>query len=132
TDVNCYVPRCISDTVMQMVRVTSLSDLDSLPVKRWESLSPLWMSRAKMHLTVEGLDIVIMPGLAFDRTRARIGYGRGYYDRFLQQCRDKSVRNGKAFTTIALSLPDQLVDSVPMDERDLRPDMVLTPDEVLS
>ncbi|KAJ3102139.1 hypothetical protein HDU97_000781 [Phlyctochytrium planicorne] len=65
-----------------------------------------------------GLDLVVMPGLAFDRSRARIGYGRGYYDRFLQQYEEKYP--GSKLLTVALALDEQIVPLVPMMSRSLR------------
>lgn len=45
----------------------------------------------------ESLDVVFLPLLAFDAGGHRVGYGGGYYDRFLQQCRDDTLRIGLSF-----------------------------------
>ncbi len=63
------------------------------------------------------LDLVLVPGLAFDAHRNRIGYGRGYYDRFLAQV---------AAPRIGL-IPDALlVEAVPVDDHDVPVDLVVT------
>ena len=38
-----------------------------------------------------GLDLIVMPGMAFDKQFGRLGHGRGFYDFFLQQCQDHST-----------------------------------------
>ena len=43
------------------------------------------------------LELVLVPLLAFDRRGQRVGYGRGYYDRFLQRCNSGTIRLGISF-----------------------------------
>jgi 5-formyltetrahydrofolate cyclo-ligase len=64
--------------------------------------------------------LVIAPGVAFDRAGGRLGHGKGYYDRFLRGLRS---RRSDVFVT-ALCVPCQVVDRVPMYERDERVDAV--------
>jgi 5-formyltetrahydrofolate cyclo-ligase len=63
------------------------------------------------------IDLVIVPGLAFTVDCDRLGYGQGYYDRFLPTVSALSV--GVCFT-------DQLVDEMPVTEHDVRVDMVIS------
>lgn len=65
------------------------------------------------------IDLVLMPGAAFDRQGGRIGYGGGFYDRFLS-------RMNKKVDKIALAFDFQILDSVPMDEFDVRVDGIVT------
>ncbi len=65
------------------------------------------------------LDVIIVPGLAFDREGFRVGYGRGYYDRFLARTRPSAPRIGIAFAV-------QLVDAVPHRDGDERVDAIVT------
>lgn len=65
------------------------------------------------------IDIVLMPGAAFDRQGGRIGYGGGFYDRFLS-------RMNKKVDKIALAYDFQILDRVPMDEFDVRVDGIVT------
>jgi len=62
--------------------------------------------------------LVVMPGAVFDRQRRRIGYGGGYYDRYLAK------RPG--LLTLALAFSFQVREKIPNDEHDLRPMRILT------
>lgn len=74
--------------------------------------------------------LLLMPGTVFDRNRNRIGYGKGFYDRFLDRC-GKCVE-GKRFVTVGLAYSVQIVGDVPYEEHDYKPDYVITETEVLN
>lgn len=61
---------------------------------------------------------ILLPGLAFDRAGGRLGYGGGFYDRFL---------SGRGVPLYALAYDFQLVDAVPMEPHDVRLHGVITP-----
>jgi 5-formyltetrahydrofolate cyclo-ligase len=75
-------------------------------------------------LDVAELDLVVVPGVAFDRSCGRVGYGGGYYDRLLGE-----RRAGAAAIAIAFGL--QVVDRVPSGAVDRRLDGVVTETEVI-
>ena len=56
------------------------------------------------------LDLVVVPGVVFDRAGHRLGYGRGYYDRALQECRTDCMKVGFAYSF-------QVVDALPIVEK---------------
>jgi len=60
---------------------------------------------------VQTLDLVVVPGVAFDQRGHRLGYGRGYYDRALAECRSHCVKVGFAYDF-------QLVEELPATEYD--------------
>ena len=65
------------------------------------------------------LDLVIVPGIAFDRDNHRLGRGKGYYDRFLK-------RISPDIPTVGLAFDFQIVDHVPYEEgRDIPVSLVL-------
>jgi 5-formyltetrahydrofolate cyclo-ligase len=71
------------------------------------------------------LDVVVMPGVVFDRGGGRIGYGGGYYDRFLRRARRDALRSAIGFGV-------QLVDGpIPAGPFDLPVDMVVTESEIV-
>lgn len=63
--------------------------------------------------------LMLMPGAAFDPYRNRIGYGKGFYDRFLADKEALRLR------TIAVGYRCQLVDEIPAEEKDVRPYQVI-------
>lgn len=75
-----------------------------------------------IHMSLDRAEecLVIVPGLGFDERLGRIGYGGGYYDRFLTKCRKKF--------SIGIAFKEQMVDEIPMDEYDTPVDLVLTSD----
>lgn len=68
-------------------------------------------------------DLILVPGLAFDRLGGRLGYGGGYYDRYL--CAHPYKR------AIALGFDFQVLEEVPMEETDCYLDGILTPSRLL-
>lgn len=68
-------------------------------------------------------DLVIVPLLGFDRTGHRLGYGGGYYDKFLAANHCKR--------TIGLAFSSQEEDRLPAEEHDKRLDMIITEKEII-
>ncbi len=65
------------------------------------------------------VDLAVIPGVAFDEQCNRMGYGAGYYDRFLPKLRSGCLKVGVAFDI-------QLAEQIPTDEFDIKLDMVIT------
>lgn len=79
------------------------------------------------------LDWVVVPGLAFDLTGGRIGYGGGYYDRFTETLRQECIRRGTVGPAfVSLALPGQIIGHIPMEPGDLRVDKLITAEGVIS
>jgi len=68
--------------------------------------------------------LLLVPGVAFDRRGFRIGYGGGYYDRFLMQ--SSLMRSKKRLISVGLSFECQMVPEIPVEKHDLPVDGVLT------
>ncbi|MEO0603272.1 MAG: 5-formyltetrahydrofolate cyclo-ligase, partial [Myxococcota bacterium] len=69
-----------------------------------------------------GHAVVIVPGLAFDPAGHRLGWGAGYYDRWL---------HGRDVIAVGLALDEAIVDEVPADAHDQRVHAILTPTRTL-
>ena len=67
---------------------------------------------------LQEIDLVLVPGVGFDRQGGRLGYGGGYYDRLL--CQFDAARVG-------IIHPSTLVDAIPCSEHDCQMDWIATP-----
>ncbi|KDR19647.1 5-formyltetrahydrofolate cyclo-ligase-like [Zootermopsis nevadensis] len=120
---SCFIPRYADDSrAMDMVRLNSIQDLDSLPTTKWSIRQPAESEERENALETGGLDLILVPGLAFTVAGHRLGRGRGYYDTFLAKCR---TTQGSAPLTVGLAFSQQMVASVPTDENDICLDKVL-------
>lgn len=79
-----------------------------------------------VSLLGHGIDLFIVPGVAFTRSGNRLGHGMGYYDKYLTQHAEKYSH--KKITIMALALNEQIVDveDLPMDDHDVRLNYVVT------
>ena len=75
----------------------------------------------------EILDVVIVPALAFDSKKNRIGFGGGYYDTFLEKVRKK---NNKVLF-IGVCYDFQIIDSVPTEKHDITLDFVVSESKII-
>lgn len=111
-----YVP-CVLGEYMEFFRISGKADLQpgykGIP-------EPVDIDkREKFVFTVEKTDsaLMLMPGVAFDPVRNRIGYGKGFYDRYLA---DKM-----GLHTIAIGYDCQMVSAIEAEENDIRPMQVI-------
>ena len=65
------------------------------------------------------IDLIIVPGVAFDRRGGRTGHGKGYYDKLLEHARLDTP-------LVALAFECQMFDEIPMQEHDVFMDKVVT------
>lgn len=66
----------------------------------------------------EEIELVVVPGVAFDRCGARLGRGKGFYDRYLSQSGVRAVKIGACYA-------HQLVEALPVEPHDVRMDRVV-------
>ena len=72
---------------------------------------------------VKDIDTIVLPMLGFDRAGGRIGYGAGYYDRFLSK--------NPGLKKIGIAFACQEFDGLPVDENDIRTDYTITEDGIV-
>ena len=71
----------------------------------------------------QDVEVIILPMLGFDRAGGRIGYGAGYYDRFLEKNPD--------LTKIGVAFGCQEMETLPVDENDIKMDLIVTEDGIV-
>ena len=71
----------------------------------------------------ENIDVVLLPMLCFDLAGNRVGYGKGYYDRFLAECKPDVQKIG-----LCLADPIKLIEDASM--HDIKMDICVTPGKV--
>jgi 5-formyltetrahydrofolate cyclo-ligase len=109
-----YFPKILSSS-MEALQAVSENDF----IKRsYDILEPKAYCK---KIEPKDLDIIVVPGVAFDKMGNRLGRGKGYYDKFLAGLRAE----GKT-TIIALVFSCQIVAQVPVEEHDEKIDMVIS------
>lgn len=73
---------------------------------------------------IKRIDIAIIPGIAFDEKGARLGSGKGYYDRLIPKL---SITTRK----VALAFESQIIPQVPMESHDRHVDIIITEDRII-
>jgi 5-formyltetrahydrofolate cyclo-ligase len=112
------VPIIVKEDVS--LRLSYLRDFSALVPSTFGVPEPIG---SEIPAAPEDVDTIILPMLGFDRTGGRIGYGAGYYDRFLE-------KNPK-LRKIGIAFACQEVDNLPVDENDIRMDYIVTEDGIV-
>jgi 5-formyltetrahydrofolate cyclo-ligase len=97
-----------------------LESLDDLRTDRYG----LRMAGGQRLVPAGQIDLVVTPGLGFDRTGARLGRGSGFYDRFLANPDLRAVRCGLCFD-------EQVLERIPTDGSDQPVDVIVTDRQVI-
>jgi 5-formyltetrahydrofolate cyclo-ligase len=111
------VPYCVDEHL----ELFPLDHPDELAVGAFRILEPRPELRGLPHkrFEVEGVDLMMVPGVVFDRRGGRMGHGWGFYDRLLERARPDTH-------LIALAFDCQIVDEVPMEAHDIPVHKVVT------
>ncbi|KAF8635456.1 hypothetical protein AX15_000433 [Amanita polypyramis BW_CC] len=137
SDKTLFVPKIEStDGKMDFVKLYGEEDLSSLPTGTWGIKEPAreWKGTERlsvMNSSCPPLDLILLPGVAFDLDLSRLGHGKGFYDRFIQSY----VSSGRQRPVlVGLALREQLLEAgrIPTEETDWKMDFVVTPDGIFS
>lgn len=116
---------------MELVRVfaekseTGQLFYDTWPKNKWSIPEP--PENMTREVAKPGdIDLLVVPGLGFDREGNRIGQGKGFYDRFIE----KITKDSKP-ALVAVTLNCQLVDTVPVSPLDRVMDKIILPSEII-
>ncbi|GIX72774.1 hypothetical protein CDAR_72061, partial [Caerostris darwini] len=127
-DKECFVPKFYPNShQMTMLKVYSLEDYAKLVADDWTVKPPAEEDLQREDATTTGgLDLMIVPGLAFTKRGHRLGGGKGYYDAYIQNCSHDP--HGRPYT-ISLAFKEQILHSIPCDVHDFMVDEVVCPDD---
>lgn len=112
------VPWCNDQGELELFRLASMAEL---AIGMYKILEPTADLRAlpEKQCRPEDLDLVMVPGVAFDRRGGRMGHGKGYYDKLLQHARPDTP-------LVALAFECQLFPEVPAAAHDVFMDLIIT------
>ncbi len=115
------VPYCLNGEL----ELFWLENMEELELGMYRILEPKHELRSveSKRLQPTDLDLVMVPGVAFDRTGGRTGHGKGYYDKLLQHARLDAP-------LIALAFECQMFESIPVESHDIYMDKIVTEDAV--
>ena len=74
------------------------------------------------NISSDKIDLIIVPGVAFDLKGNRMGHGKGYYDRFLNLVKS---------TSIGLAFEFQIIENIPVESHDKPIDMIITEKRII-
>lgn len=111
------VPYCV-DGELELFHLENMDELELGMYRILEPRTDLRTVEAK-KIDVTDLDLVMVPGVAFDRRGARMGHGKGYYDKLLEHAR-------KDTPLFALAFECQLFPEIPVQAHDVFMDAVIT------
>lgn len=118
-----FVPRTIFKTkVMDAVKINSLNNLKK---DRYGIPEP---AVHEPHIDPDELDLIVVPGVAFDKEGGRMGYGAGYYDRYFKKISEERKEEIKK---VALAYDFQVIEEVPMDKQDVKIDCIITEKQII-
>lgn len=113
------IPKCYpSEKMMEFRQITAFHQLETVFFGLFEPI-------VSKTILVEKLDIdlLIVPGLAFNRKGYRVGFGGGYYDRFLTEF-------NRPFISLCFSM--QIFDDIPIETHDIPVEKIITENEIIT
>ncbi len=117
----------VADPVRQTLTHYQLTPETRLVENRWSIPEPVNSQQSRSDVSAvnsEQFDLVLVPLLAFDLHGHRVGYGGGYYDRFLAECRPDCLKIG-----LSLFEPVELIEDI--EATDVTLDTCITPERIV-
>ncbi len=116
-----FFPKSNDDGSMVFYQVISVKQLES----GYKGIKePIAEEQYRYHFRKQEDTLIIVPGVAFDTKGYRVGYGKGFYDRFLNDTRQ--------LTAMGLCFSNQIVDEIPHDPHDIKMDKIVTEEIIYS
>ena len=121
---NIVVPWCNDDGELELFHLQSMDELET---GMYGILEPSQELRRLPQKQVElkELDLIMVPGVGFDATGARMGHGKGYYDKLLENARQDTP-------LVALAFECQMFEEIPVAPHDVFMDKIITEQNIYS
>jgi len=113
-DKTVIVPKIVEFEIVPC-RIDNFTELEP---GKYRILEPVDCSKEQKN----NIDIILVPGIAFDKRGYRIGYGKGYYDRLLKRLNAKRI---------ALCFDTQIIDKVPDEDHDEKMDIIVSEKKII-
>ncbi|XP_042437689.1 5-formyltetrahydrofolate cyclo-ligase, mitochondrial-like [Zingiber officinale] len=133
-----YVPRVEDkNSHMRMLKISTINDLvaNSMNILEPSPIDAAQNAREDVMLANQPVDLLLLPGLAFDRQGRRLGRGGGYYDVFLKKYEElANQRKWKQPLRVALAYSVQILEEnvIPMSPTDIPVDALVTANGVIA
>jgi 5,10-methenyltetrahydrofolate synthetase len=95
----------------------------------WGIREPL-VERCERLATLNEVEFALLPGVAFTRDGARLGYGGGFYDKLLAHLREQNGTHRPALVAAAFAL--QIVEQIPQEDTDIKVEWIVTEQETIA
>jgi len=113
------VPKCLPESKQMIFRkITSFEQLESVYFGLYEP-----KENQTEEVSQQEIDLMIVPGVAFNRQGYRIGFGGGYYDRYLQKFKGE---------TVSLAFSIQVLQELPIEKHDIPVKTIITEKELIN
>ncbi len=111
-----YAPRMVLDSI----RILRLHGLHKVSENQWHIREPILQNDtfSAVDYITPSIDLALIPGIAFDPNGNRIGFGKGYFDRFL--------KTADVPTKIGIAFECQMIDELPHEATDIPMDYIIT------
>jgi 5-formyltetrahydrofolate cyclo-ligase len=114
----------VVDTEHKQLKLYEVHDISELSLGCMGIPEPV-AARA-LSMSLNEIDIEIIPGIGFDLKGNRLGYGAGYYDKLLSHKSKRFSKTKGRITTIALAFEEQITEKIPSEPHDIRVDVIVT------
>ena len=99
---------------------SELKNWNDLEISSYSILEP--EKESIKEISIDEIDLIIVPGVAFDKMKNRMGHGKGYYDKLLEKTQA---------ITVGLAFQFQLVEKIPTEPHDKPVDIIITEKQII-
>ncbi|MCS7202170.1 MAG: 5-formyltetrahydrofolate cyclo-ligase [Dictyoglomus sp.] len=126
-DTRFIIYHALAENKKVLCPIINEKDLLVGEIKSFNDLIPgpygILQPKISINFDLEKIDVIIVPGVAFDKEGFRLGYGKGFYDRFLAKLK-KPIK-------IGLIYDELIIDSLPRNEEDIPVDIIISEKRII-